>query len=353
MDKSNNNKYVAYVGTYTLEKSKGIHILDIDTQKGQLTPRKEIDINNPSYITLSHDGRFLYSIADEGVAAYYILPDGDLELMNLCSINGMRGCYLSVTKDNRFLFVSGFHDGKVTVMRINSDGSIGDIADEVYHKGLGTVTERSSRPHIRCATLTPDERFLCVCDLGIDQIKVYSINHRTGKLKLDDIIRCQLDSAPREIIFSEDGRFAYVSCELKNFINVYAYNPNDDDKERFEFVQNIFTLRRDHRASSNAANIIFANNGNNLLCSNAGDNSVTVYKINKDDGTLTMLNSLPISGDYPKYIAMLPDNKHLISMNHEGNSITDFTINFDNGLLIMNGREVKISKPNNMVIKKL
>ena len=93
-------------------------------------------------------------------------------------------------------------------------------ADEVFHKGLGSVAERNFRPHISHTCFTPDEELLCVCDLGIDQIKLYEFNHTTGKLKLFDIIRSQLESAPRKMIFSEDGRFAYVVCELKNYITV-------------------------------------------------------------------------------------------------------------------------------------
>ncbi len=40
-------------------------------------------------------------------------------------------------------------------------------------------------------------------------------------------------------------------------------------------------------------------------------------------------------------------------MNHETNSITDFTVHFENGLIVMNGPEIEISKPNNMVLLKL
>ena len=219
-----NDRYVAYAGTYTHESSKGIHIYDMDVEKGRITERCEVTIDNPSYITLSSNKKYLYAICDQGISAFAITEDGSLELMNVASINGMRGCHISVTKDNRFLVISGYHDGKITVMHINADGSLGDIADEVFHKGLGSVAERNFRPHISHTCFTPDEELLCVCDLGIDQIKLYEFNHTTGKLKLFDIIRSQLESAPRKMIFSEDGRFAYVVCELKNYINVYSYD---------------------------------------------------------------------------------------------------------------------------------
>ena len=311
-------KYVAYAGSYTHESSKGIHIYDCDVAKGRITEREEVAIDNPSFIAFSHDKNFLYSICDQGVSAYAVLEDGSLELMNVASINGMRGCHICVTSDNRFL----------------------------------VVAERNFRPHISWSTFTPDEELLCVCDPGIDQIKLYEFNHVTGKLKLYDIIRSQQESAPRQIEFSQDGKFAYVVCEMKNYINVYSYDKNSD-KDRFDLVQNIFTVRRDHKSNSAAANITFDSTGKHLLCSNAGDNTVTIYKVDSKTGKLSSLNSLPISGDYPKYIRLFPDDKHLMSMNNEGNSITIFTVKYDKGLIIMNGPELKISRPNNMIIKEL
>lgn len=346
------DNYVAYVGSYTHESSKGIHIFDMDVEKGRICEREEVSIDNPSYITLSYDNNFLYAICDQGVSSYAIMENGSLELMNVVSINGMRGCHLTVTKDNRFLIVSGYHDGKITVIHINTDGSIGTIADEVFHKGMGSVAERNFRPHVSSTCFTPDEELLCACDLGIDQIKLYEFNHRTGKLKLFDIIRSQLESAPRKMIFSEDGRFAYVVCEQKNYINVYSYDRNSD-KSRFEMIQNIFTVRRNHKSNCAATDIILTDDGNNLICTNAGDNTATIYSVDKESGKIVTLNSLPVSGDYPKYVSLFPDNRHLISMNNEGNSITIFTVDYNRGLIVMNGKEIKISRPNNMVIKKL
>ena len=144
-----------------------------------------------------------------------------------------------------------------------------------------------------------------------------TVSGSTGKLKLFDIIRSQLESAPRKMIFSEDGRFAYVVCELKNYINVYSYDASSD-KNRFEMIQNIFTVRRDHKSNSAASDICLTNSGNNLICSNAGDNTATIYSVDKTTGKIITLNSLPVSGDYPKYICLFPDDKHLLSMNNEG-----------------------------------
>ncbi|SDM55962.1 lactonase family protein [Lachnospira pectinoschiza] len=345
-------KYVAYVGTYTQEKSKGIHIYDLDVPKGRITERDEIEIDNPSYVTTSYDKQFLYSICDQGVTSFKILEDGSLKKLNTASINGMRGCNIVTTKDNKFLVVAGYHDGKITVLKIKVDGSIGGIADEVFHKGMGSIAERNSRPHVSGVCFTPDEDLLCACDLGIDQIKLYEFDHKTGRIKLYDIIRSQQESAPRQLLFSADGKFAYVVCELKNYINVYEYDKNSD-KNRFELIQNIFTVRKDHKSNSAAAYISFTNSGKNLLCSNAGDNTLTVYKVDKKTGKLSALNSLPVSGEYPKFLGIFPDDKHVMCMNNENNTITIFTVDYEKGLIVMNGKPLSISHPNNMEIVEL
>lgn len=348
---SMSENYVAYVGAYTHGSSKGITVLDVDTAAGHMSVREEVEVNNSSYLVVSHNGRFLYSIVDEGIATFSINPDGGLVFLATTSIKGMRGCHLSLTKADDYIFVSGYHDGKLTVLRINKDGIVGEITDEIFHKGIGSIAERNFRPHINCSILTPDEEMLCVCDLGMDQVKLYEFDKHTGKLKLSDMIRCQLESAPREITFSPDGRYAYIVCELKNFIDVYQYNP--ENKTRFEFVQNIFTVRKGHKENTAAAAIQVSANGDYIFCSNAGDDSVTIYKSDSATGKLSLLSSLPISGEYPKDINLFPDEKHLVSVNNESGTLTFFTIDYSKGLLVMNGNPVKIDTPNCITLHRL
>ena len=117
-------KYVAYVGTYTHENSVGIHIYDVDVEEGKLKERKVVPINNPSDVVVSKNRKYLYSIADEGVESFAIEEDGDLTPINKQWIGGMRGCYVEVDDENRYLFVGGHHDGRVTMMRLREDGGI-------------------------------------------------------------------------------------------------------------------------------------------------------------------------------------------------------------------------------------
>lgn len=339
-------KYVAYVSTYTSGDSHGIRIYDVDMENGRFYEKDKVEITNSSYITVSHNGKYLYSITDFGLEAYKILPDGELEMINFAPINGMRGCYVSADYTDRYLFVAGYHDGKLTVLKILEDGAVGPITDEVFHKGLGSVAERNFRPHINCARMTHDNKYLLVADQGMDHVNVYSLDLEKGKVKLADVIRSDLESAPRHIKLSEDGRFIYIVHEWKCYIDVYTYEDRDG-APYFDKIQTISTLRKNASKQGSASSALaFSKDYNYLLSSNAGDNSVIIYNVDKATGMLTANFCLPVSGAYPKDAELFPNNKFLVSLNHESNTMTFFKVDLDKGIMTMNAKPLKISEPN-------
>ena len=345
-------KYVAYVSTYTQGDKHGIKIYDVDMEKGRFTEKDEVEITNSSYVTISHNKKYLYSITDFVVEAYKILKDGSLELLNFAPINGMRGCYVSTDYTDKYIFVAGYHDGKLTILKLNEDGSIGAITDEVYHKGLGTIAERNFRPHINCARMTHDNKYLLVADQGMDHVNVYRFDAEKGKVKLADIIRSEMESGPRHIKISKDGRFVYIIHEWKCYIDVYSYEEKNGMPE-FEKIQTVETAKMD-RGNNNASSALsFSEDYKYLLTTNAGDNSVVIYKVNSEDGTLTKDSCLPISGEYPKDANLFPNNKFLVSLNHESNDMTFFHVDLEAGTMVMNGPEIKVDVPNCIVFYKL
>ena len=345
-------KYVAYISSYTQGDSHGIRIYDVDMKNGRFKEKDKVEITNSSYLTISHNGKFLYSITDFGVEAYTIQPDGDLELINFAPINGMRGCYVSLFFTDWYLFVAGYHDGKLTVLRLKEDGSIGEITDEIYLKGLGSMAERNFRPHINCARMTHDNKYLLVADQCMDHVNVYRFDVEKGKVKLEDIIRSEMESAPRHIKISEDGKYIYILHELKCYIDVYEYADNNNDPT-FEKIQTVELIKLTRGNTNSDIVFCLSLDFKYLLRSIAKDNSVIVFDVDKKTGLLKKNFLLPISGEYPKDAEFFPDNKFLVSLNHESNTMTFFHIDLEHGTMIMNGPAMKVNMPNCILFHKL
>ena len=345
-------KYVAYVGSYTHGSSRqGIHVYDVDVENGTLTERSSVEVSNASHMAVSKNGKYLYSIEDEGVAVFERDKNGDLSRINSVNIDGMRGCFLSTDVDGKYLYVAGYHDGKVTVVHTHKDGRLGSLMDGVFHTGLGSVAERNFRPHVNCVRPTPDNKYLCAVDNGIDQVKIYRVNKLRNKLELVDILRCPRESGPRIIRFSDDGKFAYILFELSNEIRAYKYD-GSGKVPAFELIQTIEkSAKKDVHDTHNAASgLSLANDGKHLFCTTAGEDTVSMFERDEETGMLTRKFTLPISGEYPKDLVLLPDDKHLVLANHASNTLTTFTVDYEKNIIVMNGKPIKITEPNSIRI---
>ena len=347
------DKYVAYVSTYTLNEDAGIHIYDVDMKNGRFTPKGDVKISNSSYLTMTHNGKFLYAITDLGVEGYEILPDGMLKKINRASINGMRGCYLSTDYEDKYLFVAGYHDAKVTVLKLKENGKVGEITDEIFNAGLGSIVERNFRPHVTCVKMTRDNKYLCVCDTGMDQVKIYAFDSTTGKLKFKDMIHCEQDSEPKFIKFHKNGKFAYILHELGCKVDIYSYTSENGYPDFVKIGSETTYKDSYHSSGTIACAMKFSKDHKLMMCSSAGDNAVAIYKVDEKSGLLDKRIVLPVSGDYPKDVAFFPDSKHIVSLNHESDSMSFFNLNLKDNIIVMCAPFIKVKKGNCIITKKL
>ena len=185
-------------------------------------------------------------------------------------------------------------------------------------------------------------------------MKIYGFDSEKGTISQVDAVRCELESAPRQFVFSKDGRFFYLMYQLKNAIDVYSYEYEPGERvPKIERLQTVSSTDTPAGELTAACAIRMSPDDRYLFCSNAGDNCVSIYERDPDTGLLTMKCCLPISGDYPKDIAIFPDQKHMASINHASGTISFFSIDYENGLLMMNHRSIDVNEPNCCVITKI
>ncbi len=335
---------IAYVGSATRDEKAGIHIYDVNVDTGVFVEKGFEAVSTPVDIVVSSNGEFLYSIKDEGVAACKIENDGQLSYINEEKIGGVRGGYITVDSANRYAFVGGYYDGRVTMMKINEDGSIGNVADYEYHQGMGNSSiEARMEPKVTCVKVSPDDKYLYAVDYGIDQVKVYRIDYEFGKLELAETIRCSYGSEPRMARISKDNKFVYILSEKRNKIGVYSIN-EDDKKISFEKIQTVAVIK-DTYLTAASADLEFTEDEKYIYASIDGINGIACLERDAETGLLEFKFETRISGNYPRNIKILPGNKQIITLNLDTNEIRAFEANYENNYSLMRVPPIKVKKP--------
>ena len=158
------------------------------------------------------------------------------------------------------------------------------------HGGRGPNPARQDCSHPHCVTPAPEGDYLCVNDLGTDQIYVCTP-------ELEEVSRVSLPagSGPRHLAFSEDGRFAYCSNELDSSVSVLAYTPGE-----LRYLRTYSTLPAGFSGDNAASAIRLDPASRRLYVSNRGHNSVAQFAV--DGEVLTLLRHIPSGGSSPRDI---------------------------------------------------
>src|SRR6185295_17516488 len=80
--------------------------------------------------------------------------------------------------------------------------------------------------HAHCAVVSPDNRFVYVADLGLDQVLIYRLDAATSKLTVNDppFANSPAGAGPRHLTFHPRGKLVYVINEKGNSVTVFDYD---------------------------------------------------------------------------------------------------------------------------------
>jgi 6-phosphogluconolactonase len=203
--------------------------------------------------------------------------------------------------------------------------------------------ERQEGPHAHCIVTSPDNRFACAADLGLDQVLVYRLDAAAAKLTLHDKPHGKTPpgAGPRHLTFHPGGKHLYVINELTNSITAFDYDlPSAALVER----QTISTLPKEFRGKSACADVKITPNGRFLFGTNRGHDSIAAYRIG-EDGRLTLIEIVPSLGNEAQNLAVTPDGKLLLCANLSGNNVAVFRIDSETGRLTPVGVPVSVTSP--------
>lgn len=347
-----------YVGTYTGSGSKGIYAVPFDETTGTFgEARLAAATPSPSFLILSPQGDRLFAanelgLAEGGGAASSFAVEGDhLRALSLQSSQGGDPCDLALSPDGRQLFVANYETGNVAELPVRPDGRLEPALHIMRFGGSGPNLSRQRSPHAHCAVVDPSGRFLLVCDLGSDRIRVFGFDSKSGGMMPAPVPVAKLPpgSGPRHLVFAPSGREVYLISELASSVTALRWDPQS---ARLTPFQTLSTLPENFRGTQTAAEIQIDSAGRYLYASNRGDdNSLAVFAV-APDGRLSFLQHIDCAGRTPRFFTFDPSERYLLVTLQDSDLVRVFRRDPASGLLSATSAALALSKPVCLVFAK-
>lgn len=346
---------MVYVGTRA-PRDKGIYVFHMNGSTGKLEFANSIEtgLKNPSFITIDHQYHYLYAANEVGessggpaatITVFSISPEsGKLNYLQEQPTGGEWPCFLTIEKTGKFLLVSNYLSGSVTVLPILSNGHLGEATDFVQHQGSSINPERQKGPHPHSVLVDPDNRYLIVPDLGLDKVLIYQLDLTEGKLIPNEPPSIQEipGSGPRHFDFHPSGKFAYLVTELTSTIIAFEYNASAGTLGK---MQTVSALPQNFEDSSHCADLHVAPSGKFIYVSNRGHGSIVIFSIDQETGKLTYVDHEPTQGKIPRNFIIDPTGTWLIASNQDNDTILTFKIDQTTGKLQPSGYVAQAPMP--------
>ena len=347
--------WIMYVGTYTRPPSRGIYACRFQPATGKFTPIGLVaETANPSFLAIHPNQRFLYAANEvsryEGqsagsVSAFSIdAASGQLKLLNQVSSRGSGPCHVALDKTGKWLFAANYNSGSVAAFPVHDDGTLGEASAFVQHSGSSVNPQRQRGPHAHVAALSPDNRFVLVADLGLDQVLIYHLDPAKGGLAPGDppFAKIAPGSGPRHVAFRPDGKFAYLISEMLSTVTTFRY---DAGRGSLQELQTVSTLPEGFTGGKSGAEIAVHPSAKFLYASNRGHDSIAIFRIDPARGTLTAAGRVSTQGRTPRNFAIDPTGAYLVAANQDSASVVVFRIDPETGGLTPTGTAPEIPSP--------
>ncbi len=335
-------RYWLYIGTYTRGKSKGIYLYEWHTEGRLRGHGLAAESVNPSFLAVHPSRRFLYAVGEVGslggkrtggVRAFAMdTATGKLQFVNEQPSAGAGPCHLVVDTAGRHVLVANYSGGTVAVLPIAADGRLAEPTCVIQHQGKSVNPKRQEAPHPHSVNLDASGRFAIVADLGLDRVYVYRYDGERGELKPNDppFASVAPGAGPRHFAFHPSGKFAYVINELANTVTAFHW---DGSKGTLQEIETVNTLPKDFQGTSYTAEVLVHPNGEWLLGSNRGHDSISVFRIDTRTGKLEAVGQFRNGIRWPRNFNIDPSGRFVLVASEHGDSIVIFELNPKTGEL--------------------
>lgn len=328
-----------YFGSYTRSHpfipaacGEGIGVCSFDPETGGVETRSMTSgILNPSYMTLDATGRYLIVCSEnlEGEGAVCIFdrdPDGGLKKTGSQPSGGIATCHVCATPQGK-ICASSYLSGVLTVYPC-SGGIIGKCESTFRYLGKSADVLRQTASHAHQAVVSPDGRWLYVCDLGADRIWCHPIGSGEIMLPSDVSVALPAGSGPRHLAFHPALPRVYVLCELSARVLTYDW---DAGTGVLTFADDQPTLPSEWNGTPSASAIRIHPSGRALYVANRNHDSLTAFRLD-EGGVARFATRFSSGGEMPRDFAIDPTGRWLLAANQASNCVGIHQVNPTSGL---------------------
>jgi 6-phosphogluconolactonase len=109
--------------------------------------------------------------------------------------------------------------------------------------------------------------------------------------------------------------------------------------------QTISTLPAGVGGENTGAEIQVGPSGKFVYVSNRGHDSIGVFAVNSQDGSLSSVDDVPTLGKTPRNFVFDPSGKFALVGNQDSNQVVVFSVDSNTGKLIATGTKVELTAP--------
>ena len=327
------------VGTYTDGESKGIYSYSFNQETGETKALNSLALKNPSYLTISHDGRLVYAVSetnDEEASLNTINLNprtGYMQLTSTVPVMGGDPCY--VATNGKTVLTANYSGGSMSVFSLNQQKTKPELSIRFLGSTGGPDLTRQNLPHVHCACFTPDGKYVLATDFSADRILSYHLNGQ--KVVANNVAaNVSASSGPRHLIFSKNGMFAYLMSELSGNVTVFRYTQG-----RLEKLQEIVS---DSVGARGGADIHLSPDGRFLYSSNRlKAEGIAIFAVDTQTGLLTRIGYQPAAA-HPRQFNITPNGKYLLCCCRDSDKIQVFRRDQQTGMLTNTHKDIYVSK---------
>lgn len=324
-----------YVGTHTDTDSRGLYAYRFDAQELTAEGLDTLVLQNPSYLALSHTGKYLYAVSEEAdtaralVTAAAIDAEGRIRQLEAEKTGGSKPCY--VATNGTLIYVANDGYGSMSVFPIEADGSVAEIAVQYFGLSRKDGGQLQSEPHVRCALPMPNKASIVFSDVSGDRLYIV---HQGGR---NDSVSMQPGFAPSRMAFTDDGGRLYAASALSDAVAVLSCNGY--------MLTPLQQTAADTAAQRAALDLQISPDNRFLYLSVHGkQDGIAIFSIDKGTGRLTRTAFQP-TGHRPQSVALTKDGALLLCACRDDNKIQIFRRDPETGLLTDAQKDIALPHP--------